>query len=306
MFKTFLPVILKPKKQPKVLGTQIEGKIVPEQVAPRAWIHKAIKWFECELSEGNIVWTQKLLDIYEFLQDRDVVWGTRGCAEYAREIPEYPNSPPKVEYYAKYANLVIKAIEDFNLKYVEVWNEPDTDPHYMSSEARPYYGGWGTWDNPYQGGVYYGEFLSIIYPIIKSAYPDVTIIAGALACHEYTEPFLEGFAQFEYDAISFHAYPYWKQSLDTMKQHVSMIRQYTDCPLYCTETSLIKYDSITNPEFENDQADYWDYVIQKGYELELTGLFWYSMDSEWKCTNLVSHSRKKPAWERYWNSLSWK
>ena len=308
-YKTYLPLIFKPERRPHMLGTQTEARItsISHFLADNAWIHKAIRWFECEGAEPGIEFPNYLLTDCMLIEGRDVVWGTRGCAEYARAIPEYLNSPPKPEYYSSYAEFVIAAIELCNIQHIEIWNEPDTDPHYMAPGHDYYYGGWGTFDEPLSGGLNYGDFLAIIYPLIKQAHPDVMIIAGALACHDKTEPFLAGMTEHGiYDAISFHAYPTWDSGTgawNMMRKHVEMIRQYTDKPLICTESSLLKYDSITNPEFEEDQADYWDYFVEDAYSLGLLGAFWYDMTSGWRCCNMVNGGRTKPVWYKYYEAL---
>jgi len=305
IYKAFLPLIYK-SNVPSILGTQVEGNLVPAYIAPKAWVHRAIRWFEVETTQGTITWTPRMNSDWDFLYNRKMMWGTRGCAEYARKIPEYVNSPPKKKYYNNFAMMCNKLIKDFHITHIEIWNEPDTDPRYMPADHRPYYGGWGLFDDEIQGGLNYGGFLKIVYPLIKQAHPKTTVVAGALAMSEHTEKFIQGFTSVGkyYDAISYHSYPHWQQTYQLIHTNSQTIRKYSDAPLYCTETSLLKYDSITNPQFEQAQAEYWSYVIGLAYEIGLEGMFWYSTDSEWMCTNMVSGTRKKPVWHRYNTTLS--
>jgi hypothetical protein len=304
-YNVYLPLIYKGNVL-KMLGTQIEGTLKSQYIAPKAWVHRAIRWFEVEPSEGNIIWTPRMATDWNFLHNRNMMWGTRGCAEYARKIPEYSNSPPKKKYYANFATMCNKLIADYHVTHIEIWNEPDTDPAYMPPEHRDYYGGWGLFDDPIQGGLNYGNFLKVVYPLIKQAHPKTTVVAGALAMSEHTDPFIQGFTSIGnyFDAISYHAYCHWGAGYEALKINKQRIRKYSNKPLYCTETSLLKHDGITNPQFEQDQANYWVYVIKLGFDIKLDGLFWYSMDSQWLCSNMVDGSRRKPVWYNYHATLS--
>lgn len=105
----------------------------------------------------------------------------------------------------------------FNVKYFELWSEPDS-PSIPTS----WLGCWGDPSDPtYYGGGYYGEMLKTAYPAIKAAYPSAQVIFGGLLldcdpaiCHMPVNRFFEGAladgAGNFFDGIAFHAYDYYQ------------------------------------------------------------------------------------------------
>ncbi len=114
----------------------------------------------------------------------------------------------------------------FNVKYYELWNEPDTAPF-----AGSFLGCWGDPSDPqYFGGAYYGEMLKVAYPAIKAANPQAQVLFGGLLmdcdadhielCHEsgsasakvsiasFFEGALADGAGPDFDGVSFHGYDY--------------------------------------------------------------------------------------------------
>ncbi len=112
----------------------------------------------------------------------------------------------------------------YNIKYWELWNEPDIAPSLVYAESP--IGCWGDYSDKFgYGGGYYAEMLKVVYPEIKKADPTAKVLVGGLlldcdpridgACnkgsHKDLPPkFLEGILANGgggyFDGISFHAY----------------------------------------------------------------------------------------------------
>ncbi len=112
----------------------------------------------------------------------------------------------------------------YNVKYWELWNEPDID--LAENPALPPdnpFGCWGDRNDPYYGGRYYGTMLNRIYPRIKAVQPAAQVLVGGLLldCDPNNPPagksclpakFIDGIliatGGRSFDGISFHAYDY--------------------------------------------------------------------------------------------------
>lgn len=306
MFKTFLPTIQK-KRIPKITGVQIEGSISSnyKYLAERSAIHDQIRWFEVEKEPGIYSWPQSLLLDYELVKDRRPSFCVKGCPEWARVNP-LRCSPPDEAHYKSYADFIIAVIEKFNAPAVEIWNEPDTPYDLIAPGHDYYYGCWINLEAVFASGLRYGQMLEAIYPVIKDAHPEVTIIAGALSMNrDYSEKFIDAFCHVgkNYDAISFHAYPYHNgtEDWDVIGRSVERIRRSDyDTPLWVTETSLLWWgDSTPTQEYEDDQASYFEWVLGRCRELGIDAVYWYDLHNTWNHCGLVESGRKKAAWAKY-------
>jgi hypothetical protein len=124
------------------------------------------------------------------------------------------------------------SVAPYNVKYWELWNEPDVDPGLVA--ANSLFGCWGDSDDPYYGGGYYAEMLKEVYPAIKEADPEAQILVGGLLlnCDPTNPPdpplpqdadckpgkFLQGILENDggdyFDLVAYHAYSYafWSES----------------------------------------------------------------------------------------------
>jgi hypothetical protein len=116
------------------------------------------------------------------------------------------------------------SVEPYNVKYWELWNEPDVPP---GLDKNSIFGCWGE-NEPYYGGGYYATMLKAVYPVIKSIDPEGQVMVGGLLldCNpaggcgnsDARQPlFLEGILRNEggsyFDGVSFHAYDYYSGRL---------------------------------------------------------------------------------------------
>ncbi len=117
----------------------------------------------------------------------------------------------------------------YNVKYWEIWNEPDIQIFSVPSDNP--WGCWGNQDEPFFGGRHYGEILKAVYPQMKAADPEAQLLVGGLLmdCDPTNPPefpfgsgqirdcssstFLTGILESGggdfFDGISFHAYDYY-------------------------------------------------------------------------------------------------
>lgn len=299
-YKIFLPTIY---KSPSRLGVVLTESALPQRtqfLVPGSLLQLWLTWANTERSLGVYTWSENLeaiaptiLQIYEFgfsIKNSPPFYraGDKECEE------------PLPEYYQAYTDFVLAAINRYHPFWVEIWNEPDVypyevaDPHVM-----------GCWGRDYASGVRYGNMLKVLYPQVKQAYPNVTVLAGAM--YYAQQDFWKGVAetaQDYFDAVSFHHYV---QPNPTGWIYPKLAAQYlrttTDKPIWWTETAVL-YDNPT-PENEQSQADF---LKQAYYDLDNAGIsrmFWLELAwNTWRNCEMVKYPDvKKPVWFIYQNLL---
>lgn len=103
-----------------------------------------------------------------------------------------PNTKEDME---AFGNYILKAIEESGnvIKYVEIWNEPNYYEVFQGFSRPP---------------EMYAELLKVVYPMIKSKYPDITVIGCSIAANQWfwIEDVLKAGGGDYMDAISAHPY----------------------------------------------------------------------------------------------------
>jgi hypothetical protein len=141
--------------------------------------------------------------------------------------------PMQSGYFDEFAEFVQDAVArysvaPYNVKYWEIWNEPDIDHTLPGIDASSPYGCWGDSSDTYYGGRYYGDMLKVVYPAIKLADPQAKVLVGGLVldcdprsgagCSQvghdakpakYLEGILVQGGGPYFDGVSFHAYDNW-------------------------------------------------------------------------------------------------
>jgi hypothetical protein len=309
-YYTYLPII-RYQKRPNIIGVQIEGRVKNnyQLLAPKSAVVEQIRWYECEDNQGFISFPDYLYEDYEYIKGRKLLINVKNAPEYMRVIPDKICSYIYPEYYEEYAYFLLEIIDTFHPFGIEIWNEPDTPPEILPPGHDYYYGGWNNQDEPYKAGKRYGEFLDTVYQTVKDAHPEVLLFAGALSMHGLTDKFLDGFtARGEYDVISYHAYPYYKDTngvYNKIAEHAQAIRKYDPAAeLAVTETSLLYWGDSTPPaDFEAKQADYFSDSIDFCRLQEINYLWWYDINNTWRHCGLTEGGKKKAAWYRYYERL---
>ena len=264
----------------------------------------------------------------------------RDTPDWARKNPPYACgavSEGAIPEFANFVRELVKrySVQPYNVKYWEIWNEPDVDPSLVS--ANSVFGCWGNNQDSYYGGGYYSQMLNQVYPVIKSVDSTAQIgIGGLLLDCDPTKDrkcvsgkFFEGIVRSglpnfggNFDFVSFHGYtpyagglsldehnPKWEHRGGVVLGKLDYIRHVLgkydlDKPIFHTEGALTCPE--TNPtdcnppgsEFEEAQADYvvWLYVRNWANDVDVT--IWYQFQGPgWRYGGLLDGTQSpKPAY----------
>lgn len=196
-----------------------------------------------------------------------------------------PRSAEAIEGFSRYAEFVVRHFGK-DVAFYEIWNEWDIGIGLRN----PYNVGGSPED--------YVKLLKAVYPRIKSAGPDVTVIAGASTSGGVKKGWLEKVIQLgalDYcDAVSIHSYNYSSKfperspeaCSDWMADVQKMLRKYNndaDVPFYVTEMGWPTHvgRAGTGPELS---ASYLArlYLLAR-ISASFHGLWWYDFqDDGWK------------------------
>lgn len=217
-------------------GITTENGLDRMRLAGATWIRRsAVYWSQVEPSEGARNW-----NVLSSLERELIAANSRGIKvilivlstpEWAQKVSGYSCGPVRQEKLGAFASfmrdLVSRySVPPYNVKYWELWNEPDVAPSAVEPASE--FGCWGA-DDEYYGGGYYADMLQSIYPQVKAADPQAQVVVGGLlldcdprlagACTPTDQPpkFLEGILRHGgdndggdfFDGVSFHAYDFY-------------------------------------------------------------------------------------------------
>ena len=233
-------------------------------------------------------------NVMPLLMGRPVVLGFRNWTGEPECLP-----PPPDEY-DDWAAWVATTTQDYiadghTIIAVEVWNEPEPADggHY-----------WGCWGNTEEAGAQYAELVREVYQRIGG---QVDVIGGALMFYTLPEPppfwigAIGGGVDDYLDGVSYHNYSGWPtNNWETVFDKADILRQYTDKPLWVTETSLM-CDNDCGEQFEHDQAAYLDYVMNGASAHGIEAVMWFMAGyNNWRNTDLVREDYSfKPVFYEY-------
>lgn len=236
-------VLFKPKSQP-IFGIQmdtLEDMRTLEKAKEMGgyWVQSGtISWSSIETIEGERNWSA--LENFELgmknVVNNDLVpIVTIGNAPlWAQKVPGYSCGPILEDKFTAFSNLLYDLVvryhnPPFNIKYWQIWNEPDAGL-YLTPADSPW-GCWGDQTDQFYGGSYYGEMLKVIYPRIKAADPEAIVVIGGLLSDcgpinppetqlgsgiykdctnsKFFEGILEAGAGSSFDVVNYHSYDYY-------------------------------------------------------------------------------------------------
>lgn len=217
----------------------------------------------------------------------------------------------------------------FNVRYFELWNEPDVDPSLVVPDN--IYGCWGDQSDPFYGGGVYAEALKAVYPQVKAANPRAQLLIGGLLldCNPDQPPagkncqssrFLEGIliagGGASFDMVSFHAYDFYQGGTSYANSNWSsdwittgpvvaakarfirdVLQRYgvSGKPLLNTEAGLLCWGcDAPPPEFETTKVNYVPQTYALAKAEGLAANLWYSLEG-WIGTNLLDASGQPTA-----------
>jgi hypothetical protein len=334
-----------------VFGVEILPKKVVKSVdmaaaaKPGLLRYNAIAWSDVEIQQGQrdwgrIAWREADL---RALGERNLspIVILRGTPAWAQAWPGSTCGPIKPEALDAFADFVGETVRrysapPYNIKYWELGNEPDIDPSSVAKDA--VYGCYGNKNDPDFGGGAYAEMLKRVYPAIKQADPEATVISGGLwlecdpTLTNAKQPclsgrFLEGFLKngggAAVDVIAYHAYSYWntdgkdwnaetpgwdhrggvflgKLDLIRTTMHKYGVRK----PILMNEGGLLcwrSWDTCKVPAFYNDQANQVVRLFTRSWAQGLWGSVWYTLDGPgWQESGLLDvNQAPRPAYTTF-------
>jgi hypothetical protein len=194
-----------------------------------------VQWSKIETQQGVYDWsalTQLDNDLKIAAQNQvQPLVVVRGTPDWAQQVSGATCGPVRQDKLGAFADFMFALVSryrqaPYNVRYWEIWNEPDVPPEQVEPDS--VWGCWGDANDEYYGGRYFGEMLSAIYPRIKEADPQAQVIVGGLIldCDPQNPPlgmdcasssFFEGVLQngggANFDGVAFHAYDYYFGSL---------------------------------------------------------------------------------------------
>jgi hypothetical protein len=240
----YLPVVMQKFNAPQVFGVEM-STINPGQVLTMVkdlgsyWMRvNGLLWSDVEpVNNGGYQWASaaeleaELITITQAGMQAILI--VRSTPTWAQMHAGYFCGPMKQAFRDDFGDFLVAAVKrysspPFNVRYFEIWNEPDVNHTSVSPDQA--FGCWGDPTKANYGGEYYGSMLNIVYPMVKQANPGVTVLVGGLLldCDPANPPpgktcqpsnFLKGIltagAKNSFDGVSFHAYDYYNPTFDT-------------------------------------------------------------------------------------------
>lgn len=298
------------------------------------WIRRnGLQWKDVEATPGQRNWNPSLdTDLINASKNQQkVILIIHGTPTWARTIPTSSCSPIKTDQLPAFANFVRDAVvryskAPYNVKYWEIWNEPDAP---AAANLSGPFGCWGNTSDPYFGGGDYATVLKSVSPQIRQADPSAKIVLGGLLldCNPsapatcggfvnmglYLEGVLRNGGAPHFDIVSFHAYdfyqaavnatgaygsPNWASAWNTTGPVLiaktrfirSVLSQFgaTDKQLMNTEVGVLCYLCGNNPPaaFQTTKAYYVPQAYAAAIAEGLTANVWYSFEG-WENSGLT-------------------
>jgi hypothetical protein len=219
-----------------------------------------------------------------------------GSPEWARE-GELEYMPIREKYLPDFAAFAAMIAERYpNVKYFEVWNEPDS-----TEGVTFHFGGWG------EQARRYGRLLALSYDAIKTVRPDAQVLFGSLMFAPNVKQFVPQAlaAGGKYDLMGFHHYSIWRngeiaEPSMTAPQKVRWLRTVTDAPLWLTEVNLL-CDADCGDDYEEARAAYLEKTFQSMEDNGVCAAIVYALvskNSAWRNAALLWEGQETlPAWD---------
>ncbi|MCL5951113.1 MAG: glycoside hydrolase family 5 protein [Chloroflexi bacterium] len=260
----YLPNVLRNFPPPlPVFGIQLtsidaSGGLNQIVTAKAYWVGSSVSWSAVESSPGTRYWAALASQEQQWINAANngltPIINIRSTPAWAQVYQGYSCGPMTTATFGNFATFMHDLVArysqpPYNIKYWEIWNEPDVD-HSLVPPDSPF-GCWGnSSDRLYYGGSYYAQMLKVVYPQIKAADPLAQVLVGGLlldcdprgpctsvshASSQATESnkdphvadairndplppmFFEGILQGGggpfFDGVSFHAYDYYQGAL---------------------------------------------------------------------------------------------
>jgi hypothetical protein len=326
------------------IGAGYVGATIGRAVESRAaWVrYGGFPWSQIEPTRGARDWS-RVAGVEAELQALAaqglttiaVVGSTPAWAQLIRGHTCGAIKPEALDAFADFMRELVARYSGppYNIRYWEIWNEPDVDPSLVGPTSG--FGCWGDASDPYYGGGRYAEMLKRVYPAIKQANPNAQVLLGGLlldcdADHPVAgkdcnvSRFLEGVLRnggaAAFDIVSYHGYafwtgknedwdntnPAWKPRGGAVLGKLQLIREtlaryQVEKPIFLTEAGLLCYRSnpFCKENFFNAQAGYLVRVYTRAWANGLPVALWYTLEGPgWEQSGLLdANQMPRPAFQ---------
>jgi hypothetical protein len=251
--KVVLPFVAHPTSRPlfglEMASVSNSGGLAQAAAADITWTRRSqLSWKDVQPTEtGGYNWAaisgleQEMINAAQ--NNMRMIMIVRSAPAWAQKFANNSCGPIRADKVAKFGDfmnaLVARySVSPYNVKYWEIWNEPDVDVQAFvgggTQNIEPF-GCYGDPADPYYGGGEYGEMLKVVYPRIKQADASAQVLNGGLlldciniqpnlGCLARNPPsspastrFLEGMLRVgagnAFDILSIHAYDNYRGSL---------------------------------------------------------------------------------------------
>ncbi len=182
---------------------------------------------------------------------------------WAEAMPGYSCGlilPEKINDFVSFMGDLVKRYSQppFELRYWEIWNEPDIDPGLVAGDSP--FGCWGDINDPYYGGQRYSKLLSAVYPEVKKVDPQAQVLVGGLLmdCDPNHPPeqasatnpgcvsskFMEGILidsqGKNFDGVSFHAYDYYRDTFGGSYSNANWASDNSSGPVLVAKATYLR------------------------------------------------------------------
>lgn len=351
--RVYVPVIQKVFPVRNSLGIVMErttpsGGLDRMIEAGATWTRNSVLWANVEPNKGERNWSALTVREEDWINaaknDITTIAIVQFAPSWAQAIPGSLCGPIKTDELPAFGSFMYDLVArysapPYNIRYWEIWNEPDIDPAIVPGDS-----GWGCWgdpNDPYFGGGQYAEVLKIVYPQIKSADPQAQVLVGGLLmeCDPNNPPLLNrvprncvgsrylegvllnGGAPY-FDGVSFHAYDFyaptgqyansnwdsvWNTTGPVQNVKAAYLRSVLDNPAYNasdkylinTEVALLCDECENNADFEATKAIY----VPQAYAISVAEGYrtnlWYTLLG-WRNSGLLNPDlTPKPGYEAF-------
>ncbi len=344
----FLPLILKNHPMLSIFG--MDGKTKFDRIAETgtSWVrlNTALLWSEVQ-PEGPTSFNWDNTNVqrieYEILEAKSkglaVLLIVRSTPNWAMKYPQTGKKcgPIARVYFDEFASFMREVVvrysqPPYEVMHYAIWNEPEINLADTQSDMP--IGCWGDPDESYFGGVYYGELLKELYPIVKGVNQNVQIVTGSFlmycdprwsgtgACppNTYTAwaNFFEGVligSQGLFDVVGYNGHvsyvaginPVWSERNNwrwsraggLVDGKVNYLQEKMSNRLGYQKPIMLTEGGLVDgsdgdPVFEEAKSDYLVYGYANTWAIGLKANFWYTFEG-WKGSALISGNQARPA-----------
>ncbi|MDW7755956.1 MAG: cellulase family glycosylhydrolase [Brevefilum sp.] len=167
-----------------------DDTLTKAEAADSHWLrYNNLLWSRVQPEEGGpINWDLTLDKNLEAASKAgmEVILIIRSTPTWAQKYPGYYCGPMGADYFDDFAAFMVQVVErysqpPYNVKYFELWNEPDESREHENILPNGEFGCWGEIsDTKYFGGRTYGKMLRAVYPAVKAAVPEAQVVIGGL------------------------------------------------------------------------------------------------------------------------------